>query len=277
MRFFTRCLAIVRPLSTAFALIALTVGCTTPTAPVAERSSDSAASERSDTLEKVVDNETPGRVDDAPNAAPSGPDAADAPAALSSDGPSLIAAQPTAAEVRPAAGPVVREAAKPVVGDPAAGVPEVFLSAGHSKLCKVNVGDVIPTIELPKLDGGNATLESLAGPKATVVVFWTADRWMSATALEDLGRLEPPEGVAIVGIAVNVKADAAPGVVEKTGAEFPQLVDADGTAFAQVGEAALPRIYVLDGQRRVAWFDIEYSEATRRELEQTLAVLASAP
>ena len=36
----------------------------------------------------------------------------------------------------------------------------------------------------------------------------------------------------------------------------------------------LPRIYVLDAQRRIAWFDIEYSEATRRELQQTLAALA---
>ena len=34
--------------------------------------------------------------------------------------------------------------------------------------------------------GMRRTLESLAGAKATVVLFWTADRWMSATALRDL-------------------------------------------------------------------------------------------
>jgi hypothetical protein len=37
----------------------------------------------------------------------------------------------------------------------------------------------------------------------------------------------------------------------------------------------MPRVYVIDGNHRIAWFDIEFSEATRRELRQTLATLAA--
>lgn len=166
-----------------------------------------------------------------------------------------------------------RVVAKPIVSEYSAKVPPVLLSAGHSKLCKVNVGDVIPAIELPKLGGASATLESLGGQKATVVLFWSSDPWMSATALGDLARLRGREGVSVVGIGVGVKADAAAQIIATAKAQFPHLLDEQGTALAQVGVDSLPRIYVLDGQRRIAWFDIEYSEATRRELQQTLAAL----
>jgi peroxiredoxin len=185
------------------------------------------------------------------------------------------APEPEAANAdRDASAPVVRQAAKPVVGDGAAGVPPVLLSAGHAKLCKVNVGEVIPTIELPQQAGGPATLDSLAGAKATVVVFWTNDAWMSAMALRDVAQIAGADGVSVVGVAVKVPAEAAQKLLADAGAKFAQLVDAEGAAFAQVGELALPRIFVLDAQRQIAWFDIEYSEATYRELQQTLAALA---
>lgn len=163
-----------------------------------------------------------------------------------------------------------REAAKPVVGEYGAEVPPVLLSSGHAKLCKVNVGDEFPAIQLPALSGGSA--EFAYGPKATVVVFWTTDRWMSGTALRDLAA-SSPDGVSIVGVAVGAKPDAAQKLIAETGAKFTQLADADGAAFAQVGQGALPRLYVLDPQHHVAWFDIEYSEATRRELQQAIAAL----
>ncbi|HMO86919.1 MAG TPA: hypothetical protein PKC18_18585, partial [Lacipirellulaceae bacterium] len=177
-----------------------------------------------------------------------------------------------------AAGPEIpdpqpREAAKPVVEQYSASVPRVMLSAAHRALCRVGVGDALPTIELPQASGGSASIDSLAGSKATVVLFWTSDPWMSRTALADVQRdvVDRLAGDAVraVGVAVGDVGDAPVEV------RFPQLIDADGSAFAQVGEQALPRIYVLDGQRRIAWFDIEYSESSRRELRATLAALAA--
>jgi hypothetical protein len=161
---------------------------------------------------------------------------------------------------------------KPVVKEYAPNVPAVMLTAGHAALCRLGVGDAFPTFELPALDGGAADRNSLAGAKATVILIWTVDRWMSETALRDLATIQR-DGVALVGIASGVDATAAQQAVADSGAKFVQLHDADGALLAQVGEGSLPRVFVLDNQRRIAWFDIEYSEATRRELQQTLAAL----
>ncbi|MEM9659649.1 MAG: hypothetical protein AAF961_14915, partial [Planctomycetota bacterium] len=67
--------------------------------------------------------------------------------------------------------------------------------------------------------------------------------------------------------------DSATKTLADSGADFPELVDAEGVAFAKLGAKLLPRIYVLDAQGSVVWFDIEYSEATRRELRQAIAAL----
>ena len=259
---------LVGQLSAMLCVSAIVGGCTQSSSPPGARSP--AQADRSSA--PVVDVESPGENQGA------GDEVAVTPAAdTSPDGlPALGSPDSSGGQAEPPASSAPRETrqvAKPVVADNAAGVPPVLLSAGHSKLCRVNVGDVIPTIELPQLGGGNATLESLAGQKATVVLFWTDDAWMSSTALGDVARLAGGEGVSLVGIAVGLPADAAKPILDQAKATFPQLLDEQGTGFAQVGENALPRLYVLDDQRRIAWFDIEYSEATRREVRQALAAL----
>lgn len=175
-----------------------------------------------------------------------------------------------------AAGPIARTAAKPVTETYSANVPPVMLASDHAQLCKVNVGDAFPAIALPKIGGGDAKVADLAGKKATVVLFWAPDRWMAEGALVDLG-IEAAafsgKGAGFVGIVEGPANDKTDGLIKSAGTGLTQLADADGAALAQVGELALPRIYVLDSQGKVAWFDIEYSEATRRELRQTLAEL----
>lgn len=159
---------------------------------------------------------------------------------------------------------------------PSKGIPPVLLTAGHQALCKVGVGDQFPAIELPKLAGGEASLQQLAGKQGTVVCIWRPDRWMSRAALKDLAGLaksDVAEGFTFVGIAVGQSADAAQAELQKAGAEFTQLLDAEAATLAQVGPDSLPRLYVLDAQGKIVWFDIEFSEATRRELRQTLAAL----
>jgi peroxiredoxin len=158
-----------------------------------------------------------------------------------------------------------------------AGIPPVLFTSEHSAMCRVRVGDQLPAISLPKLSGGQGDLASLQGKKATVVLFWQNDPWMSQTALKDLSHdVAPSDDVSIVGIVVkeaNADFDAA---LKESGAKFPQLVDNDGKAFNQVGMLKIPRVYVLDGAGKIVWFDIEYSQSTRRELRQTLEALTAA-
>jgi peroxiredoxin len=157
------------------------------------------------------------------------------------------------------------------------GVPTVLVTNRHAALCKVKVGDAMPEISLPQVSGGSAKLSAMYGKGATVVVFWKGDRFM---ALEELGDLGPdvvqPFGsrdVNVVGIAVDQDAATARDVVKKTAANYPQLLDADGQAFAKVGAEKLPWTLVLDPSGKIVWFDLEYSHTTRRELQQVLQTL----
>jgi peroxiredoxin len=153
-------------------------------------------------------------------------------------------------------------------------VPPVLLTRQHQGLCHLGVGDVMPAIELVKVGGRKTRLAALYGQTATVVVFWKSDRRMSLAELGDMGPdvVEPfgQKGVAVVGIAVGESARGAQKALQQAHATFPNLLDADGQAFAKVGSDRLPRTYLVDPQGKVLWFDIEYSLATRRELNQAL-------
>lgn len=160
-------------------------------------------------------------------------------------------------------------------------VPPVRLTEREQELCRVQVGGTMPEIRLDQLAGGQADLAALRGKGATVVVFWSSDRHAARQELADLGPdvLQPfrERGVAVVGIIVQETPENARTALQEAGAEFPNLLDSEGTAFAQVGSERLPRTYVLDAQGKILWFDIEYSLATRRELRQTLLAVLGEP
>jgi peroxiredoxin len=183
-----------------------------------------------------------------------------------------IANDPTPAIERPVKQAAFAEAAEHSA-EPAT-VPPVLLTKQHEALCRVKVGDKLPEIELPKVLGGNAKLSALYGKAATVVVFWKGDRQMALDELADLGpdvvQKFGPRGVDVVGIAVSESTGDVQSVVEKTAASFPQLLDADGKAFDKVGSQKFPWTLVLDANGKIIYFDLEYSLATRRELQQAL-------
>jgi peroxiredoxin len=155
-------------------------------------------------------------------------------------------------------------------------IPPVMLSKSHEGLCRVKVGDTMPEIVLPRIGNADdrAKLAELFGVKATVVVFWTADRRMAREQLADLPAdvIKPfgDHGVAVVGIAVEESPESAASALQQAGAKFPNLLDRDGEAFAKVGSDKLPRTYLLDANGKILWFDIEYSLTTRRELHEAL-------
>ena len=153
-------------------------------------------------------------------------------------------------------------------------VPPVSLTKQHEALTRVKVGDALPEIELPNVDGGNSKLSALYGKSATVVVFWKGDRQMALDELADLGpdvvEKFGPRGVEVVGVAVSEPAAGAKSTISKTAAKFTQLLDADGKAFDKVGSQMFPWTFVLDANGKIVYFDLEYSLATRRELQQAL-------
>jgi peroxiredoxin len=172
---------------------------------------------------------------------------------------------------------VVQETAGPEAERFEEQIPQVVLSERHAELCNIQVGDAMPAIQLPDLDGNQRELASLYGEKLTVVFFWKGDRALARSALADLGPdVTVPyagRGVTVVGIAVEDTSEAAQQHVAQARVPFLNLLDTDGMAFAAVGSERLPRTYLLDAEGRILWFDIEYSRSTRRELQQAIRVV----
>lgn len=169
-------------------------------------------------------------------------------------------------------------AAKPVspAPSPPPQIPEVALTKKLEETCKVKVGDRLPdTTALAGLDG--KPLSGLFGPKATVVLFWTATNPYALQALEDLGAdvatAYASKGVAVIGINVRDSADTAQKAAQSARAQYPQLRDPQGEYFGQVATEGLPRLYLLDGSGTIRWFDVQYQESTRQDLLLALAVL----
>lgn len=163
--------------------------------------------------------------------------------------------------------------------DDKASVPPVQMTEQHRKLVHVKEGEPFPNLKLPRVADEPIEFNKLRGKAATVVVIWSDDHWMTQAALTDLAkdvpRLFGKKPVSMVGIAVNQTSEAAQATLAKHQVQFPHLVDADGEAVKQVTEAALPNIFAVGPDGKVAWFDIEYSEASRRELRQTIEALTA--
>jgi peroxiredoxin len=155
---------------------------------------------------------------------------------------------------------------------PAADVPRVLLTKHHAALCIVRVGDAMPPVRLSDTDGKAFVLPERLGAKATVVVFFRSQGWMTKALLADL---EPGVVKAYGAKGVSVAA-VSQGAYSGDNHSYPILIDEQGAATAQVGTGRFPRVYVLDAQGKIVWFDIEYSRSTRRELKQTLSVLTGA-
>lgn len=167
-----------------------------------------------------------------------------------------------------------------VVAPPPGALPEVALTAAHRATCKVLIGDALPTVTLADLDGTAAPLDKLLGERLTVVMFAQHDDPDAVEALSDFGPLVlaryGDRGVRAIAIHVGDAAAEVKSIAGRHRLAFPLLLDADGSALAQVTDdpkGLMPRIFLVDSGGRILWFDIEYSRTTRRDLDRALRSL----
>jgi peroxiredoxin len=166
-------------------------------------------------------------------------------------------------------------------------MPEVVMTEAQVATCLKRVGDALPEANLKTLDGQDQSLASALGKNLSVVLFWSSDDADFATFLledmtSDIVKPYSERGVQLVAINVRGEEGSTRKVLDRANAEFPTLRDPDGSLFSQMATEKLPRIYLVDAQGKILWFDIEYSRTTRRHLDQAIQVvlggeLASAP
>lgn len=153
--------------------------------------------------------------------------------------------------------------------------PTVLLSHHHLATCRVKLGDRFPDLSLTSFDGAPTTLYDHLGTRLTVVVFWNAGQPMSVAQLSrlhlDVDQPYRDAGVRIVTVHVgDPAASAGSSQADIRSPAADHLLDAQGTAFAEVATELLPRIYVLRPDRSVVWFDLEHSRTTSRQLRNAL-------
>ena len=149
-------------------------------------------------------------------------------------------------------------------------VPAVVLSNEHQSESVVEVGDMLPDIGMRTSRGQEASFDQLKGEKLTVIaVHPVPGKWMTQTLLQDLGReIARPyagDGVRVISVGIGRVGQPMAGVTPVLAGEL-KLKETLGTG-------RMPRVYVVDKEGRIVWFDIEYSLSTRRELQQVVANL----
>ena len=136
-------------------------------------------------------------------------------------------------------------------------IPAVILSADHQSMSRVAVGDAFPSIE---------GLAGNEGAKATVVAVPGGPDWMNEMFAGDLKNDFAP-GYADAGVKFVTLAGPA------LGDKVASLSIDKAKLSETLGEGRGPRVYVLDADGKVAWFDIEYSLSTHRDLHAALGEL----
>ena len=166
--------------------------------------------------------------------------------------------------------------------DPPA-LPEVVMAASDRNACKVFVGDRFPAFDLNDLSGQPHSAQGSLGSKGTVVVFFKlGDDAVSRLRAEnllfdiqsDVASKYASDEVAVLGIHAGEATPQLGEVLKNAEVTFPVLVDANHTLLSQLTAKRPPCLYVLDGEGKVAWMDIEYGPAVRKQLSRAVQALA---
>jgi len=161
-------------------------------------------------------------------------------------------------------------------------IPEVKLTAEDLATSLVLVGETLADGELSDLAGQTHKLADLYGERLTIVCFWTSGKsqygQLRAVGLlkdlqTDFAQRYEPQGLRVIGIHQGDAVDVAQRQIDEVAVQFSILTDPGGEYFSKVATEGLPRIYLLDAQGKIRWFDIEYSEITRENLHRTIEVV----
>ena len=150
----------------------------------------------------------------------------------------------------------------------------------------VEVGDTAAVFTLDSLAGDPVSLaDTVAGAKATAVVFWAA--WSPRSKpmlaqLEELYRAHGEAGLRVLAVNVEHEELDAGGRAQvaaaAAGLSFPVLLDVGLATYNGYGVVATPTLALLDGEGRLRYVRASYSTSAKLEIEeQVLGMLGLAP
>ena len=139
---------------------------------------------------------------------------------------------------------------------------------------EVKVGDKAPEIkDIPSVDGKKVSLPAAKDAKAVVVCF-TCNNCPAAIAYEDrfveFTKKYADKGVKFIAINVNAGEDLEKMKqrAEEKGFNYPYAFDENGSSAKAYGATNTPHIFLLDGDRKVAYigsFDDNMNKAEAKK------------
>jgi len=150
-------------------------------------------------------------------------------------------------------------------------MPQVKLTEALEATCLVKVDDLLPEGTLADLGGRALDVRTKLSPKLTVLCFWKGDDLYALEQLEKhVAGPYARKGVGVVGINQKDWPSVVRRKLQAAEVTFPCLLDPRGAYFAKIATEGLPRIYLVDGQGKILWFDTEYSRGSERDLLQAI-------
>lgn len=138
------------------------------------------------------------------------------------------------------------------------------LVAGVARAEQLAVGAKAPAFQGKGTDGKEYSLDGMKDAKVVVVCF-TCNRCPVAIEYEDrfiaFSKKYKEQGVQFIAINVNPETlDAMRERAEEKGFPFPYVKDESGASAIAYGARVTPHLYVLDGERKLAYvgaFDVD--------------------
>ncbi len=127
---------------------------------------------------------------------------------------------------------------------------------------KVSEGQLLPDFELPSLDGSTFDFRNQKANAYVVTRFatWCPPCRVELKALEE--RVWKPmreKGVLVIAVT-NEDPETVKKFVEREELSFPVLIDASGDFARTVGGNSIPRMLILDRERRIMSLKVGYYE-----------------
>jgi len=137
------------------------------------------------------------------------------------------------------------------------------------------IGEAAPAFRLPTLGGRNTTLRSLRG-KVVFVDFWAS--WcvpcrQEFPVLQRLYARYQERGLRVVGITVDQEAANARTFVERAGARFLILHDANRAVAERYAPPSMPTSYVIDREGILRYINRGFEASDDAKFERQIRAL----
>jgi len=126
---------------------------------------------------------------------------------------------------------------------------------------KVSEGQVLPDFTLSAVDGSTVTFNDLKAKSYIVTRFATWCPPCQAELKELETRVWRPykdKGVMVLAVSSGEDPATVKQFVERHGLTFPVLIDQDGEFARTVGGNSIPRLMILNQERRIAHLKVGY-------------------